>query len=255
MRQQEAFAPLYLRNRQQAGQASRGGIMSEGAQRSVIPFLVDDERGRARRTATRPSGCISPKPCAWPRRSSSPAPSRSAKSSSPRGCPTASTSPAVMAELQADLCAARRQSGAGRRRLGVPHRRRPRLPDEPRRGAAEEAVARGARSAGDHRLPPAGHARRDRGHPRRRDLQGHARHAAGDRMGAHARPPPHARPPGHLRHHGQVPRPFRAGGDPRPARHRGTEGRRAAVGAHAVQFLRCRCRRPIPTCSPRTRIR
>ena len=45
----------------------------------------------------------------------------------------------------------------------------------------------------------------------------------------------------------QVPRPFRAGGGPRPARNRRVEGRRPAVGAHAVQLRHaaaaCRSRR------------
>ena len=44
------------------------------------------------------------------------------------------------------------------------------------------AVARGDRGARDHRLSPAGDARRDRGNPRRGHLQGHARRAAGNRL-------------------------------------------------------------------------
>ncbi len=67
-------------------------------------------------------------------------------------------------------------------------------------------------------------------------------------VGAHARPPPHARPPGHLRHHRRLPRPFRPRGDPRPAGHGGTEGRRPAVGPHAGELLDAGCRRPTPTC-------
>ena len=55
----------------------------------------------------------------------------------------------------------------GRRRLGVPHGGRPRLPDEPRGDRDAQAVARGHRDAGDRRLPPAGHAGGDRGDPRR----------------------------------------------------------------------------------------
>ena len=51
----------------------------------------------------------------------------------------------------------------------------------------QQAFARRVRDAGDRRLSPAGHARRDRGHPRRRHLQGHARRAARDRLGAAAR--------------------------------------------------------------------
>ena len=103
--------------------------------------------------------------------------------------------------------------------------------------SATQAVARGARSAGDHRLPPAGDARRDRGHQRRRNLERHARHAAGNGMGAHARPPQNARPSRHLRHDRDLPRPFRAGGNPRSSRHGGTEGRRPAFGPHAVELL------------------
>ena len=68
-------------------------------------------------------------------------------------------------------------------------------------GRAEEAVARRDRDAGDHRLSPAGDARRDRGHPRRHDVQGHARRAAGNRLDPPARPPQGAGPAGHLRHH------------------------------------------------------
>ena len=190
MRQEGAFAPLYLRGRQpvtpnrsrsrherkrQRQRSSRSPARSDAVGNSAGAAAA--RRGRAhgrgdrlrqRRAGQRSAACRS-------------------------GCPTASTSRAVMAELQQIY--ARR--GVNLVRVGdawafrtAP---RSRLPDEPRRRAAEEAVARRARGAGHHRLPPAGHPRRDRGHSRRRDLQGHARHAAGDRLGAHARPPPDAR--------------------------------------------------------------
>ena len=99
VRQDEAFAPLYLRGRpKHAGnQGSRGGIMSERANASVIPFKVEDEteEGAAGSTEARirRAAAYGRSRCAWPRRSCSPAPSRSAKSSSRRGCPTASTLP------------------------------------------------------------------------------------------------------------------------------------------------------------------
>ena len=48
------------------------------------------------------------------------------------------------------------------------------------------SVARGDRDAGDHRLSRAGQPRRDRGDPRRADLQGHARRADGGGLGAPA---------------------------------------------------------------------
>ena len=177
--------------------------MSERANASVIPFKVEDEPERG-------DGCRS----AESGRAAAPGGSRAhGRGDRVRQRRAGQRKAACRASARrhrrrrrhgraaADLCAARRQSGPRRRCLGVPHRRRSRLPDEPRHGAAAQTVARGARSAGDHRLPPAGDARRDRGYPRRRDLEGHARHAAGDGMGAHARPPPHARPSRHLRHH------------------------------------------------------
>ncbi len=39
-----------------------------------------------------------------------------------------------------------------------------------------------------HRLSPAGDPRRDRGDPRRRDVEGNPRRSFGDRLGSHARP-------------------------------------------------------------------
>src|ERR1700730_6962314 len=55
-------------------------------------------------------------------------------------------------------------------------------------------VARGDRDAGDHRLPPAGHPRRDRGNPRRDHFQGNARCADGNRVDQAAWAPKDAGP-------------------------------------------------------------
>ena len=107
----------------------------------------------------------------------------------------------ALEQLQARLCLARRQSGARRRQVVVPHGVRPVLADDAREHRDAAAVARGDRDAGDHRLPPAGDARRDRGDPRRRHLEGHARRAAGDRLDQAARPPQDAGPAADLRHH------------------------------------------------------
>ena len=192
--------------------------MSEGGNAQIIPFLLEDDAGEgdqsdnpARRLhiaeAMRMAEAIV-------FASAEPVTEKALLARLPEGVDVPRRDERAAGRLRE----ARRQSGQGRRRLGVPHGRRSRLPDEQGCRAAEEAVARRARSAGDHRLPPAGDARRDRGDPRRRDLQGHARHADGNGMGAHARPPPHAGPSGDLRHQRQFPRPFRAGGGPRPAR-------------------------------------
>ena len=72
-----------------------------------------------------------------------------------------------------------------------------------------QPVARRDRDARDHRLSPAGDARRDRGHPRRRHLEGHARRAAGDRLDQAARPSQGAGPSADLRHHRGLPVAFR----------------------------------------------
>ena len=64
---------------------------------------------------------------------------------------------------------ARRQPGARRRRLGLPHRARSRAARSSSSADGHaQAVARRGRDAGDHRLSPAGDPRRNRGDPRRR---------------------------------------------------------------------------------------
>ena len=100
-----------------------------------------------------------------------------------------------------------------------------------------QALARRHRDARDHRLSPAGDARRDRGHPRRHDLEGHDRRAAGDRLDPAARPPQGAGPPAHLRHHRGVPVAFRPRGDRRSAGPRRAERRRPARRPPAGRLL------------------
>ena len=137
---------------------------------------------------------------------------------------------AVLERAVGALCRARRQSRPGRGALGVPHRRRPFLRPRPRRGRAEEALPCGHGDPGDHRLSPAGDPGRDRGDPRRRHLQGHARPAARDRLDRLARPQARARTARDLWHDPGLPRPFRPRRDRRPARPRRTEGRRLHGG-------------------------
>ena len=110
------------------------------------------------------------------------------------------------------VCAARRQPRPHRRQVDVPHRQRSVVAADPGGGGAEEAVARRDRDARDHRLSPAGDARRGRGDPRRRDVEGHLRRAAGDRLDPAARPPQGAGPADHLRHDRGFPVAFRPRG-------------------------------------------
>ena len=167
----------------------------------------DEPRARRRRCRATSLRCPLPtiaRSCASSKRCCSPPPSRSMRPSSPRIWPS-------RRRWRADRGAARllrrprRQSRQGGRQVGVPHRRGSRLSAGALRHAGAPPVEGRARDAVDHRLPPAGDARRDRGDPRRNDVGRHARHPAGDRMGAPARPPPGARAPRHLRHHGYVP--------------------------------------------------
>ena len=95
----------------------------------------------------------------------------------------------------------RRQSGAHRRQMDLPHRHRPVVAAEQGNDRAAQALARRDRDARDHRLSPAGDAQRDRGVARCLDLRRLRRRAAGDRLDPSARPPQVARPPGDLRHH------------------------------------------------------
>jgi hypothetical protein len=96
------------------------------------------------------------------------------------------------------------------------------------------------RSAGDHRLSPAGDACRNRGYPRRADLARHARRADGGGLGSVSWPPAHPGRPVTLGHHARLPRPFRPGGAARSAGPRRAEGGRAAVRPHPGQFQHSR---------------
>ena len=88
--------------------------------------------------------------------------------------------------------------------MGLPHRQRSVLRAGPRRGRAAQALPRRHGDARHHRLSPAGDPCRDRGDPRRRHLEGHARPSPGDGLGPPARPPEGAGPPRHLRHHARA---------------------------------------------------
>ena len=112
----------------------------------------------------------------------------------------------------------------GGERLALP--REARLPEVPRPHREREGaalLARGARDPGDHRLPPAGHARRHRGHPRRGGLARHAQGPRGARLDRRGRPPRKPRPPGALRHHAPLP------GRPEPEVARGAARARGAA--------------------------
>ena len=140
------------------------------------------------------------------------------------------------------------------KQVDLPHRQRSVLAADQGDGRNAQAVARRDRDARHHRLSPAGDARRDRGHPRRRDRHGHARRAAQDRLDPAARPPQGAGPAADLRHHRGIPVAFRAGGGRRSAGPRRTQGRRACSRATCRRASPCRCRRTTPRCA-RTRIR
>ena len=86
------------------------------------------------------------------------------------------------------LCRARDRPGRARRALAFPDRARSRAPPAPHPRGAAPAVAGGDRDAGDHRLSRAGQPGRDRGDPRRPNLQGHARRADGGGLGPPGRP-------------------------------------------------------------------
>ena len=130
-----------------------------------------------------------------------------------------------------------RRAGRARRALAFPDRARPRPPPAPRARGAAPPVARRDRDAGDHRLSRAGQPRRDRGDPRRADLQGHARRADGGGLGAHRRPPRGAGPAAALCDDAGVPDPFRPRLAPRPAGHRRSQGRRPARSARRSDAL------------------
>ena len=74
-----------------------------------------------------------------------------------------------------------------------------------------QAQPRRDRDAGDHRLSPAGHPRRDRGDPRRRGQPRHDRPVAGTGLDPLRPPPDDAGPAGDLRGDRRLSRPFRAG--------------------------------------------
>ena len=86
-----------------------------------------------------------------------------------------------------------RRAGESRERLALPDRdRAPALPRADRRRQGAAILARGARNARDHRLPPAGDPRRHRGHPRRDRVAEHrpqrSSRAAGSTSSAIATP-------------------------------------------------------------------
>ena len=82
----------------------------------------------------------------------------------------------------------RRQSRAAGRRLGFSHRSRSCRRVAHRAAGRAQIVARRGRDSGGDRLPSAGHPRRDRGDPRGRSQQGHARRSDGSRLGPTQRP-------------------------------------------------------------------
>ncbi len=138
--------------------------------------------------------------------------------------------------------------------VDLPHRERSVLAAEQGDGRDPQAVARRDRDAGHHRLSPAGHARRDRGDPRRHDVQGLGRRAAGDRLDSPARPAQGAGPSGDLRHQRRVPLAFRARRGRRPAGARGTQRFRHARRAAAAGLLGADADRTIRRCmTTRTR--
>ena len=100
-----------------------------------------------------------------------------------------------------------------------------------------QALARGDRDARHHRLSPAGDARRDRGHPRRDHLEGLGRRAAGDRMDPPARAAQGPGPAGDLWHHRGIPVAFRARRGRRSARARRAQGLGPARRAAAAGLL------------------
>ena len=154
----------------------------------------------------------------------------------------------------ARLRASRRPAAGGsRRRLPDRHAARParvRAAPVPRAHVAE-AVGAGARDAGRHRLPPAGHGARDRRDPRRQHL-GRAQHADRPQAGEGGRPQAGRRPAVHVRHDARLPRQVRPQRPVRSAQGRGSRRRarlRSAVArradAHrAAAGVRLRRRRP-----------
>ena len=220
--------------------------MSERANASVIPFKVDEEAEEGavaqgsdeNRPRTPPNGCTWPKPCAWPRRSSSPAPSRSAKSSFPRACPTGINVAAAMADLQQIY--ARRGVNLVRVGDAWAFRTAGDLAFLMSRDAVQQKkLSRAALEVlaiiAYHQPVTRAEIEDIRGVETSKGTLDTLMETEWVRMRGRRRTPGR---PGHLRHHRHVPRSFRAGGNPRPSRHGGVEGRRAAFGAHAVEFLR-----------------
>ena len=214
---------------------------------SLKVVMPQDESDRASASRGRRSfGC-------W-RRCCSLRPSRSTRRSWRRGCRRGSTCARALAPPAGGLCDARRQPGAHRRQVDVPHRQRSLLAAQQGDGRDAQALARRDRDARHHRLSPAGDPHRDRGDPRRDDLQGLGRRAAGDRMDPSARAAQGARPSGDLRHQRGVPVAFRARRGRRSAGARGAQGLRHCSTGGCRPASRCRCRRTIRRCA-RTRIR
>ena len=119
----------------------------------------------------------------------------------------ADTIKSLLAELQERLGAARPGAGERGQRLALPEPARDARP--PRPPAPREAAAlhpRGARDAGHHCLPPAGHARRHGRHPRRDDQLADPQAARRPRLGRGDRPSRNRGPAGAVRDHAPVPR-------------------------------------------------
>ena len=153
------------------------------------------------RPQPRPSACTWPKPCAWPKRWSSPAPSRSARSSSPRGCRTASISPPPWPSCRTIY--ARRGVNLVRVGDAWAFRTAGDLAFLMSRDAVQQKKL--SRAALEVLAIIAYHQPVTRAEIE--DIRGVETSkgtldlAAGDRMGAPARPAPHAGPAGDLRHH------------------------------------------------------
>ena len=144
---------------------------------------------------------------------------------------------AAAARLRAARGGFRPAAGGSRRRLPDRHAARParvRAAPVPRAHVAE-AVGAGARDAGRHRLPPAGHGARDRRDPRRQHL-GRPQHADRPQAGEGGRPQAGRRPAVHVRHDPRLPRQVRPQRPVRSAQGRGSRRRarlRSAVARRA----------------------
>ena len=225
--------------------------MSESGNAQVIPFLVEDEAGEDVPVATtiRPSGCTWPKRCGWPRRSSSPAPSRSARRQLAARLPDGIDVAAVMRRAAGSIYAKR---GVNLVRVGEAwaFRTAGDLAFLMSRDAVQQKkLSRAALEVlaiiAYHQPVTRAEIEDIRGVETSKGTLDTLMETEWVRMRGRRRTP--GRPvtygttEGFLDH-------FGAGGDPRPARHRGTEGRRPARRRACRPISPCRCRRPIRTC-------